>query len=94
MDNEEAAGLLEEELAVFRKESYADLARRIAEGSLDYERTASNGRKYHIEIQFFWDNHPGGNIRVVGSIDNGGWRAFVPLNRDFIKSGDDSFVGE
>ena len=94
MNNEEAAQLLEHELAAFRRESYHDLVRRISEGSLDYECEGPNGGKYQIEIQFFWDDRPGGNIRVAGSIDEGGWRAFVPLNRDFIKSADGSFVGE
>jgi hypothetical protein len=30
----------------------------------------------------------------MGSIDDGGWRAFVPISRSFIKSADGSFVGE
>lgn len=94
MNNEEAIHLLERELTRFRDESYADLVRRIPAGSLDYERAAASGTKYQLEIQFFWDDRPGGNIRVWGSIDDGGWRAFVPLNRSFIKSADGSFVGE
>jgi hypothetical protein len=47
-----------------------------------------------VEIQTFWDSQPGGNVRVMGSIDDGGWRAFLPLSRSFIKSAVDSFVGE
>lgn len=47
-----------------------------------------------FEIQVFWDDRLGGNVRVLGSIDNGGWRAFVPVNRDFIKAPDGSFVGD
>jgi hypothetical protein len=31
---------------------------------------------------------------VLGSIDDGGWRAFAPLTRSFIKSPDGTFVGE
>jgi hypothetical protein len=26
-----------------------------------------------VEIQTFWDSQPGGNVRVMGSIDDGGW---------------------
>ena len=37
---------------------------------------------------------PGGNVRVIGSIDDGGWRAFVPLSDSFIKAADGRFVGE
>ena len=94
MDNNEAIQLLERELAIFRDQPYADLIRRIPETSLEYERSAASGAKYQVEIQFFWDNQPGGNVRVMGSIDDGGWRAFLPLSRSFIKSADDSFVGE
>ena len=94
MNNDEALRVLQEELAIFRAESYDDLVRRISGGSFDCERSATSGAKYQVEVQFFWDNRPGGNVRVIGSIDNGGWRAFLPLSRSFIKSGDGSFVGE
>ncbi len=94
MNNEEAIQVLERELSSFRIESYTDLVRLIPAGSLDYERSAVGGAKYQVEVQFFWDDRPGGNIRVMGSIDDGGWRAFIPLSRSFIKSPDGSFVGE
>ncbi len=94
MNREEAIQLLEHELAGFRDESYADLVRRIPAGSVEYERSAPSGAKYQIEIQFLWDNGAGGDIRVMGSIDDGGWRAFMPLCRSFIKEADGSFVGE
>ena len=94
MNREEAIQVLERELASLRGEPYADLVRRIPAGSLDYERSAASGANYQIAIQFFWDDGPGGNIRVMGSIDDGGWRAFIPLSRSFIKSADGSFVGE
>lgn len=35
-----------------------------------------------------------GAIRVIGSIDDGGWRAFRPLSDDFIRAPDGTFVGE
>lgn len=94
MNNEEAIHVLERELARFRDEPYADLARRIPAGPLDYEQSATSGAKYQVEVQLFWDDQPAGNIRVMGSIDDGGWRAFLPLSRSFIKSADGSFVGE
>lgn len=94
MDNKEATALLEEELARFRDEDYAKLVSRMSAGSLDYERTAPSGKKYQVEVQFFWDGQSGGNVRVTASIDDGGWRAFVPLNRHFIRAPDGSLVGE
>jgi catechol 2,3-dioxygenase-like lactoylglutathione lyase family enzyme len=94
MNDDEAIGVLERELASFRDEAYADLARRIGAGALHRERIAPSGTSYQVEVQFFWDDQPGGNIRVMGSVDDSGWRAFKPLSRDFIKSPDGSFVGE
>ena len=40
-----------------------------------------------------WDDPARGNIRVMGSVDDGRWRAFMPLNRSFIKAPDGTFVG-
>jgi hypothetical protein len=94
MNNEEAIALLEQELAGFRGESYEKLVSRMSGGSIDYERAGPSGTKYQVEIQVLWDDRRGGNVRVMASIDDGGWRAFVPLNRDFIKAPDGSFVGE
>ena len=94
MDNEEAIALLELELARFRADPYVNLVSRITAGSLDIERTAPSGTKYQVEIQVLWDGGPGGNIRVLGSVDDGGWQAFKPLSRDFIKAPDGSLLGE
>ena len=94
MNNEEAIALLEKELDHFRGESYADLAERIATPPQTFEREGPSGAQYQIEIEIFWDGDVGGNIMVLGSIDDGGWRAFKPLCRDFIKAPDGAFVGE
>ena len=85
MDNEEAIRLLERDMDALRHESYADLARRV-DTSREYELMGSGGARYQVEIQFLWDNRHGGDVLVMGSIDDGGWRAFVPLTRSFIKS--------
>jgi hypothetical protein len=94
MNNQEASELLERELALFRTRSYADLAKYIPATSFEFERSGPSGARYQVEIQFVWDGRPGGNVLVMGSIDDGGWRAFVPLCRSFIKAADGSFVGE
>ena len=94
MNDEEAIELLEQELATFRGESYDQLVVRISAGSVALERVGPSGVKYQVEIQVFWDHHRGGNVRVLGSIDDGRWRAFVPVNRGFIKGPDGSFIGE
>jgi hypothetical protein len=58
------------------------------------EREGAPGAVYQFEIEVFWDDKPGGDVRVMGSIANGGWRAFVPVCEDFIMSPSRAFVGE
>ncbi len=94
MDNLEAIEILERELDLLRRESYAELTGRIDLPPVVCDRPGTGGRKYQLEIQFFWDGNRGGHVRVMGSIDDGGWRAFVPITRSFIKAADGSFVGE
>ena len=54
-----------------------------------------SGTKYKIEVEAVWDSGTkGGDLRVIGSIDDGGWRAFHPIGRDFIMAPDGKFVGE
>lgn len=56
--------------------------------------TAPDGTQCCVEINAMWDDKPDGNIRVIASIDDGGWRAFVPVSDSFIVAPDGSFVGE
>jgi hypothetical protein len=93
MDKKEAQKLLTEELGAYRRRSYADLAASIGEVRSG-EIAGPAGREYQTEVNVLWDDRPGGNIRVIGSIDDGGLRAFAPLTDSFIKAPDGSFVGE
>ena len=54
----------------------------------------TSGTVYQLEIQAVWDGRKGGDLRVMGSIDDKGWRAFAPLISDFIVRPDGTFVGE
>ena len=94
MNNDEARALLEAEMAGLRSETYSALVQRMSESVLTCQRTGPSGTNYQLEVQVLWDDRSGGNIRVIGSIDDGRWTAFVPLSSDFIKSSDGSFVGE
>ncbi|HYN06389.1 MAG TPA: hypothetical protein VES67_03270 [Vicinamibacterales bacterium] len=94
MDNTQAIHLLDEAMQEFRREPYRDLVTRIGQGPVTAERQGADAAQYQLEFSFVWDDRPGGNVRVIGSIDDGGWRAFVPVTRSFIKSADESFVDE
>lgn len=93
MNEPEARELLAHRVAELRLLPYRELQR-----FLDKPQTTdvvhSSGRRYQIELDVFWDDRHGENLRVTVSIDDGGWRSFVPLTYGFIKRPDDQFVGE
>lgn len=93
MDNTEAKALLASELRKYRSRSYGELRERIGSQD-DFVAAAPSGRQYQIEVDFFWDDRPNGDIRVMGCIDDGGWRAMLPLTDSFILSPNGKFIGE
>jgi hypothetical protein len=93
MNRAAAERILGDWLARFRAEAYASLAARIDQPPVTAWIETGDG-SYQLELQCFWDDQPDGHVRVMASIDDGGWRAFVPLTRDFIKAPDGRFIGE
>lgn len=93
MNTKEARRFLVGELAKWRQKSHAELSGLIGE-SYHFEVSGSSGSSYQLEVNVFWDDRRGEAIRVSCSIDDGGWRAFVPLTDDFILSADGTFVDE
>jgi hypothetical protein len=93
MDTHEARTLLSNKLAEYRAHSYSSLAARI--NTLDCaEVLGSSGAEYQIEVQFLWDDQPGGSVHVMGGIDDGGLHAFVPICDSFIIAPDGTTVGD
>jgi hypothetical protein len=93
MDDKEAESILTQHLSLYRAVPYPGLVQRIDTVEVT-EVTAPSGAVYQLEFQFFWESSPNREIRVLGSIDDGGFRAFKPLCDDFIIAPDGSFVGE
>ena len=93
MNREIARALIDEELAKLRNLSYAELL-KLVNKPITINVPGSDGKNYQIERQAFWDTKKGGNLRVMVSVDDGGWRAFKPLTGDFIISPDGRFIGE
>ena len=94
MNKDEAKKIIAQELEAYRAKHYSELIKMIDTEPITYELTTPSGTWYQIEIQAFWDDKPNSDVRVMGWIDDGGWRAFSPISSDFIKSPDDKFVGE
>jgi hypothetical protein len=92
MDTAEARQLLAAKLAELRQLSYGDLLRY--REPVCVEVTGPSGVVYQVEVEAFWDDRKRRDLRVLASIDDGGWRAFSPLCDDFIIATDGSFVGE
>ena len=93
MNEKEAQELLQQQLSRLRSQSYAELVQQIGDVS-SFEATGPTGASYQIEIQFIWDDQQDGNIRVMGAIDDGGIRAFMPLSLSFIMSPAGKFIDE
>jgi hypothetical protein len=93
MDTAEAKIVLASELGKYRLRSYAELRERIGSQD-DFTAAASSGKQYQVEVGFLWDGKPENNIRVMGAIDDGGWRAMIPLTESFILSPSGEFIGE
>lgn len=83
MERAEAKRVLRDELRRYRKRSYRELQALLAEPEV-FTVTGASGAEYQIEVQAVWDDRPGGRLRVLGSIDDGGLRAYAPLSDDFL----------
>ena len=82
MNHEEALTILRTHLDGYRGQSYEELQRLLG-GPVTIEATGPSGTGYQIQVQAAWTDEPGGTLRVVGGISDGGWRSFTPLLEAF-----------
>ena len=84
MDRTEAAGLLRRELESYAGRPFEELVSLI--GKTDaYAVRGETGIEYQLEIDALWDAEEGGLLRVLGSIDDGTFRAaFSPVTDDLL----------
>ena len=83
MDEAEAAALLREHLNQLRRRSYGELVTLIDNPTV-LTVMGPSGSRYQVETEAHWDSRPDADLRILGTIDDGGWRSFVPLCQDFI----------
>jgi|SRR5215210_2564834 len=86
MDRREAHGIISVELTRLRAETYQALVERLLDKQETFERIGASGTRYQVELEAFCDDKPHGNLLVIAAIDDGSWRAFVPMCDDFIRS--------
>ncbi|MEE8549507.1 MAG: hypothetical protein V3S74_08535 [Alphaproteobacteria bacterium] len=93
MDKKEARAVLAERLARYRTWPYAELEKLLGDVEV-YETDGPSGVTYQLEFQAHLDDKESGDLRVMGCIDDGGWRVYFPLTDDFIMRRDGTFVDE
>jgi len=93
LNREEARALLAEKVLECRRLSYSQLL-ELLNNPIGLELVGASGTRYGVEVEAFWDREPEPDLRIVASIDDGGWSSLSPLTDDFIILPDGSFVGE
>jgi hypothetical protein len=83
MDKDEALAVLDQYLASFVRRPYAELA-VIVDQPQSAHASGPSGTAYQIEFNVFYDSGTSGDLRIIGSIDDGGWRALAPLSKSEI----------
>lgn len=88
MDRQEAAQVLRRELTGYARRPRAELVSLV--GDVDaYSVAGPSSARYQIEVDAHWDDEPGGTLRVLGSIDDGGLRSgFSPTTDGFLIDAD------
>ena len=95
MDKIETKQIITEQIKELRMLPYSELCKLIdKKNKRTLEIVGKSGTKYQIEIQVFWDEKPGKDVRVSVAIDGGSWRTFFPMTDSFIVAPSGEFVGE
>jgi hypothetical protein len=91
MDRAEAKSILAKELTAFAARPYDKLVASIKQTDVK-NIEGESGANYQIEFNLCWDSRPDGDLRIMASIDDGGWRAFLPLTDSLIMKPDGTLV--
>ena len=76
----EAGELLRGRIAEIRQRPFADLVKLIDTADC-VEVKGQSGKDYQIEVNAVWDDNEETRLRVYGSIDDGGFRAWFNWGR-------------
>ncbi len=107
-NKDEMVAILSGHLSKFRTWSYAQLVERVERDRREHEclesieGTTSDGTAYSIELSAFWDDQPGGGVRVCAHLSAEPQKplwSFLPINTPdasdgFLMSPNGRFVGE
>jgi hypothetical protein len=85
--------LIDAELHRLLELPYSELIKLVGNRRLK-EVVGEDGIPYRVDIEAIWDIAGEKDVRVIVSVDDGGWRAIRPLTQDFVMCPDGSFVDE
>jgi hypothetical protein len=93
MNKQVAYSVIDAEVQRLRKLSYSELIKMV--GTIERKQVAgADGKSYNLEYKALWDSIKSRDVTVIVYADDGGWRVFKPLTRDFIMRPDGGFAGE
>jgi hypothetical protein len=72
MDRNIALQMINHLLLSYREKQYSELVGMIGMGPIIGPMVAPSGQCFQYEIEAFWDDKSKGNVRVIGTIDDGG----------------------
>lgn len=93
MIKDEALEIIETCLGKYRQSDYSELILKIGKQEI-FEGFGRDGRKYQIEIDFFFDDEITKNLRVTAMISYSLVTDFSPIVSDFIIAPNGKFIGE
>lgn len=85
MDRARAAAIAEEYVSRLSARPFVELRALVDEGEQHQEEGIA-GRTFTVDVEAFWELSPGGNLRVIVSVDGGGLSAWNPVTRHFVMS--------
>ncbi len=84
MDRSTAATILRREVERYALRSRAELTLLVDQIEA-YEVVGPGGTAYQVEVSLLWDAEPGGVLRLIASIDDGGFvSSFRPVVDGFL----------
>ena len=93
LDKDKARAILNTELNKYKEKSYHELLPLLDEKER-LELQIDDRAEYQLVFDALWDDQKGGNLRVIGSIDDGGRSAYIPETASFIISPENKFIDE
>jgi hypothetical protein len=91
MNDEVAYVLIDADLRRLLDLPYSELIKLVGKREFK-EVVGEDGTTYRVKVEVIWHIARNKDVRVIVSVDDGGWRALRPLTQDFVMRPDGSCV--